>query len=283
MGWIYICLLILLAVLVLWAAATGGRRNHPQLAYFRRFPYAHRGLHDRTRGVPENSMAAFRLARERGFGVELDVHLTRDGRLAVVHDKSLKRTAGVDVEVESLTVEELKQFRLEGTEETIPMLEEVAALFQDGPPLLVELKADYFDVRALVAQTVETLDRYRVRYCIESFHPGVLLWLLRHRPDICRGQLSQDFCRFPGELKPWQALCMTGLLPNLLTRPDFIAFHHRHCWVPAVFLCRRLHHLPVVCWTVDSQKEMERRQRRGYQVIFEGFVPKTRKQLKQAG
>ena len=63
--------------------ATGGRRDHPKWAVFRRFRYAHRGLHDREAGAPENSLPAFRRALERGYGVELDVHLTGDGRLAV--------------------------------------------------------------------------------------------------------------------------------------------------------------------------------------------------------
>lgn len=62
----------------------------------------------------------------------------------------------------------------------------------------MELKADYFDVRELVKKAVAVLDRCQVDYCIESFHPGVIFWLKRHRPDICRGQLSQNFWRHRG-------------------------------------------------------------------------------------
>ena len=113
-------------------------------------------------------MAAFRRARAFQCGIELDVHLTKDGHLAVIHDKSLLRTAGADVIVEQLTVPQLKSYRLEGTQEKIPLLEEVLEIFQDGPPLLVELKADYFDVKKLVETAVRTLDQYRVNYCIES-------------------------------------------------------------------------------------------------------------------
>ena len=60
-------------------------------------------------------------------------------------------------------------------------------------PLLVELKADYFDVRELVKKAVAVLDRCQVDYCIESFHPGVIFWLKRHRPDICR-QRTNNGC-----------------------------------------------------------------------------------------
>jgi len=243
---------------------------------FRRFRYAHRGLHDREAGAPENSLPAFRRALERGYGVELDVHLTGDGRLAVIHDKNLKRTAGVDAEVSGLSAAELKAFQLEGTGETVPLLEEVLPMFQGGPPLLVELKADYYDVSALVETAVNTLDRFRVNYCIESFHPGVVRWLRLHRPDVCRGQLSQDFWRFRGELSWWQALAMAGLLPNALTRPDFISFHWEHRMLPAVWLCKKLHRLPVFCWTVTDPEEMSRLEREGFLVIFEGFQPEAR-------
>ena len=92
-----------IALVVFWIFATRGRRNHPKWEVLRRFRYAHRGLHDPAQGVPENSMAAFRRARAFQCGIELDVHLTKDGRLAVIHDKSLLRTAGADVIIEQLT------------------------------------------------------------------------------------------------------------------------------------------------------------------------------------
>ncbi len=120
-----------IALVIFWIFATRGRRNHPKWEVLRRFRYAHRGLHDPAQGVPENSMAAFRRARAFQCGIELDVHLTKDGRLAVIHDKSLLRTAGADVIVEQLTVPQLKSYRLEGTQEKIPLLEEVLEVFQD--------------------------------------------------------------------------------------------------------------------------------------------------------
>lgn len=276
MLWLKLLLGLLLSAAAaggLWTFATGGRRKHPNWEVLRQFRYAHRGLHDESRGIPENSMAAFRRAYQCGCGVELDVQLTGDGQLAVIHDKSLKRTAGVDREVSDLSMAELKQCRLEGTQETIPSLEEVLELFQGGPPLLVELKADYFDVRELVKKAVAALDRYHVNYCIESFHPGVVFWLKRHRPDICRGQLSQDFWHHRGMLNRWQAFGMTHLLSNFLTRPDFISFHWEHRTLPAVWLCKRLHRLPVFCWTVHSRQIMEQVEQEGCLTIFEGFLP----------
>ena len=109
---ILICLVLLLAV---FCILTRCRKNHGHWSVLRQYRYAHRGLHDKPR-IPENSMAAFRRAVERGFGAELDVHLMKDGNLAVIHDSSLKRTAGADVRIEDLTVEDLGQFVLEDSQ-----------------------------------------------------------------------------------------------------------------------------------------------------------------------
>ena len=119
-------LIILVALAALLLFLLAGRRNHPGLEKLRGWSYAHRGLHGE--GIPENSMAAFRRSLEHGYGIELDVHLMKDGELAVVHDSSLKRTAGADVKIEDLTKEDLEKYPLEGTEETIPLFKDVLAL-----------------------------------------------------------------------------------------------------------------------------------------------------------
>jgi len=124
----------------IWVILLTCRRGHPAWETLRKFRYAHRGYHHKPT-VPENSMAAFRQAVERGWGAELDVHLMKDGNLAVIHDSSLKRTAGADVEIEDLTKEDLPRYTLEESEEHIPLLEEVLALFCGKAPLIIELKA----------------------------------------------------------------------------------------------------------------------------------------------
>ena len=128
---------------------------------FRKWRFAHRGFHDKPR-IPENSLPAFRRAVQCGFGAELDVHLMKDGHLAVIHDASLLRTAGADVLVEDLTAEELKNYRLEGTEHHIPLLEEVLPIFAGKAPLIVELKAERGNAEALAAAACKLLD-YWVR------------------------------------------------------------------------------------------------------------------------
>lgn len=102
--------------------------------------YAHRGFH-RKPAVPENSMDAFKRAVLNGFGIELDIHLTKDGKLAVIHDASLKRTCGADLNIEEITLEEAQKYFLEESQEVIPDFDHVLKLIDGYVPLVVELKS----------------------------------------------------------------------------------------------------------------------------------------------
>ena len=274
---IILCIVLLAVVLFeLWAICLRCRREHPYWKTLGQFRYAHRGWHCRP-AIPENSMAAFRLAVENGFGAELDVHLMKDGHLAVIHDSSLRRTAGADVMVEDLTLEELRQYRLEGTDEPIPLLEDVLALFQGRTPLVVELKSDKGNHDALAEATMAMLDKFRVAYCVESFDPRCLMWLKKHRPDVVRGQLSQQFFRHrdndPGVGKAVQFL-LSNLFFNIVTQPDFIAYRFSDRRCAAVAVCRAVYHVQEVNWTITDRSQMEAAEKRGNLVIFERFDPR---------
>lgn len=270
-----ICIVLVLVILVeLWFLALQCRKNHPALKVLSTFRYAHRGLHDKPT-VPENSMAAFRRALDSFCGAELDVHLMADGNLAVIHDSSLLRTAGVDVAIEDLTVEDLKRYRLEGTDERIPLLGEVLALFEGRAPLIVELKAERGNHDALTAAAVAELDKYKVLYCIESFDPRCLMWLRHNRDEILRGQLSEKFLHHGdgGRQSRFVLWLLGNLLTNFLTRPDFIAYRFSDRKCLAVKLCRKLYKVKEFSWTVTSRGEMAEAEKAGCSVIFEQFDP----------
>lgn len=275
MLWIVLILLILIILGELYTLALRCRRGHPDWKFLRLWRYAHRGYHDKPT-IPENSMAAFRRAVEHRFGAELDVHLMKDGRLAVIHDSSLKRTAGADVAVEDLTAEELKQYRLEGTDEQIPLLEEVLALFQDQTPLVVELKSERGNYNELAAATVAMLDKYRVRYCIESFDPRCLVWLRKNRPEIVRGQLSEQFLRHGHGtyLSRMARFILGNLLMNFRTVPDFIAYRFEDRGCLSLRWCRKFYKVQEVDWTIRSAEEMMEAEKAGNLVIFERFDPR---------
>lgn len=273
--YILVILLSILIVFELFTLLLLCRKGHPQWKFLRLWRYAHRGYHDKPQ-IPENSMAAFRRAVDNRFGAELDVHLMRDGHLAVIHDASLKRTAGADVLIEDLTAEELAQYRLEGTEEHIPLLDEVLALFEGQTPLIVELKPERGNHAELAAATCALLDQYRVSYCIESFDPRCLMWLKKHRPEILRGQLSANLLR-DGSASGQSRLtlfALSNLLLNFLTKPDFIAYDYKDRHNLCLRWCRRFYKVQEVSWTVRSKQDMAMLEKDKCLVIFEKFDPR---------
>lgn len=257
---------------VIYLLALTGRTGHKGLKDLRGYRYAHRGLHGS--GIPENSMAAFRAALERGYGIELDLHLMKDGNLAVIHDSSLIRTAGADVAIEDLTAEELKKYRLEGTDETIPLFSQVLSLCAGRAPMIVELKTAKGNHGPLVAAAKDILGDYPGVYCIESFDPYCVHQVKKQWPTAIRGQLSEDFLKTnPQYLSRPLQFVMTHLLTSFLTRPDFIAYRYADRKNLSVWLSRKLWHLQGVTWTIRSLEDLKKAEEEGYLPIFEGFTP----------
>lgn len=275
MRYILLVALLLLIVFALFVLSLRCRRGHPDWSELQRWRYAHRGFHHKP-DVPENSLSAFRRAAENGFGAELDVHLMKDGRLAVIHDSSLKRTAGADVAIEDLTAPELAQYRLEGTDETIPLLEDVLALFTGRGALVVELKSERGNYNELTSAAVAALDRYDVRYCIESFDPRCLMWLRKNRPEIVRGQLSQQFLRHKEDagISKFTRFILGNLLLNFLTVPDFVAYNYLDRECLALRLCKAVFGVQEIDWTICRRTDMTRAEQEGSLVIFERFDPR---------
>lgn len=247
-------------------------------AYLRRFRYAHRGLHDLRLGIPENSIPAFERAASLGFGSELDVHLTSDKRLVVVHDSDLMRLTGEKAIVEELAFPELARLRLSGTEERIPLFSEALDVYGQLDmkiPLIVEVKAKGDNYAQLAAAVVEELDRHALIFCVESFDPRVVQWLRLNRGDVFRGQLAQNFLsEADGTGKGLLADCAATLLAaNVLTRPDFVAYRWSDALMPPALLATKVMGAAYVGWTLHSMAELLACERRGGIGIFEGFVP----------
>ena len=242
------------------------------------YRYAHRGLHDNDSPAPENSLAAFRRARDLGYGSELDVHLSADGVPVVIHDSKLERACGVEGQVECLTVEQLQQLRLFGSEERIPLFADVLELYEAGegtcPPLVVELKTAKNNYAELCEKAMALLDAHEVPYCVESFDPRVLLWLRRNRRDVIRGQLSEHFRRDEGsDLGFVRASLGAALVSNVVGRPDFVAYRFEHRHHPAVLLACGPLGAWRVYWTVGNRDDLHRADLSDAVSIFEGFSP----------
>lgn len=262
-------------VLGAWSLLLKPRRNQPGWEKLEGVRYAHRGLHDMKLGVPENSMAAFQRAIDHGFGAELDVHLMADGNLAVVHDSDLTRVCGKKARIEDLVEEELMDYPLMGTEELIPLFEEVLGLFEGKTPLVIELKVEGGNANALTDAVMAALEGWNGVYCVESFHPAALLRLKERYPWVLRGQLSQNFLRDSevSNLSIPARFVLTNLLTTAFTRPDFIAYNWKDRGNLSLRWMRALYGVHEVDWTVRERETMEALDQAGVTSIFEGFVP----------
>lgn len=234
--------------------------------------YAHRGLFD-NKTVPENSMGAFARAMNKGVGIELDLHLTKDGHVVVFHDNTLERMCGKKAPISALTLDELKKLRLLGTEYGIPLFEDVLALVDGRVPLLIELKGeDSSD--ALCWKVAPLLDAYGGEYCIESFNPLLLRWFVKHRPDVIRGQLVTNLFAEKREGSKLVNFLLTHMLLNFLSRPDFIACNGLYQKDLAFWVCRKVFRAPAFMWTVRKKALLEHNHHLGRFSIFEGFDPR---------
>lgn len=239
---------------------------------FKKYYFAHRGLHRDEDGPPENSLTSFAQAVEVNYGIELDVQLTKDREPVVFHDYSLKRVCGLDQKVYDLTFEEIRGLRLYDSDERIPHLREVLDLVDGKVPLLIELKMDTRDI-SLCDVIAPYLDRYHGPYCIESFNPLGLMWFKRNRPGIIRGQLSSDFVKEGEKGDKRLYFVLKHLLMNFLSKPDFIAYNYKYRRTPSFQLCRRLFRATTFAWTIDTQEALEESREDFDIFIFENIIP----------
>ena len=253
---ILLIVIFLLLVLYLFLAAPRMVGRADRSAMLEHRFYAHRGLFDNESEAPENSLAAFKRAVDAGYGMEMDIQLTKDDKLVVFHDATLKRMCGVDGNVWDYTLEELKQFKLAKSDETIPTFEEVLNLVAGKTPLIVEYKLDR-PLTKVCELGDELLSKYQGVYCIESFHPFALMWYRKHRPDVMRGQLSGNLAKETTDRrKKVYYTLVTYLLTNILTKPDFIAYDHRYVNNISRKVCRWLGALSVT-YTIKSVERYE--------------------------
>jgi glycerophosphoryl diester phosphodiesterase len=174
--------------------------------------------------------------------------------------------------VEQCTWKELQEYRLLDSGERIPLLDEVLELVKGQVPLVIEIKPEG-DCRETAKVLAARMEHYEGNYCVESFHPVAIAWYRFRAPEVIRGQLA-DIHKKKDVDQPWIGrFVLTNLLFNGCTKPDFIAYNHRHVNQFSFRLCRKLFHVESAAWTIRSEKELEKA-RKNFQIfIFDGFLP----------
>jgi glycerophosphoryl diester phosphodiesterase len=238
-------------------------------------PVAHRGLHDRTRGIVENMPGAVEAAIAGNFGIEVDLQLTADGEAMVHHDSALGRLTEGSGALRGMTAAELKAVKFKDTAEHMMSLADLCDLVKGRVPLVIELKSHFDGDRRLVKRMAEILAAYSGPAVGMSFDPDQVLALRETMPELPRGivaERSYDEADWP-EATAAQRKSMLHLRHALRTRPHFVAYWVDDLPAPAPWIARHIFGLPLLTWTVRSQEQRTRAARYADQMIFEGFLP----------
>ena len=190
---------------------------------------------------PENTLAGFRDADRVGLKmVELDVRLSRDRRLMVIHDDNLERVAGVSRRVRDLTCAELQAldvgawFAPAFSGQGVPTLDQVFGQLPRRMWVNVEIKPDEYDPvdspEGIEAQVLGLIRRLgaRQRTLVSSFNPHILRRLRRMDEILPLAVLSDAECQ-PDGLAICQAIGATAWNPHypLVTPRNVAAAHHQ--------------------------------------------------------
>ena len=274
MIFLWIGFIVLFLVAVYLYAIMPRMIKRPDRTPFEGKLYAHRGLFDNEGDAPENSLPAFAKAVESGFGIEMDIQLTKDKIPVVFHDFTLRRACRTSGKVIDYTYEELKNLELFRSQEHIPTLEEALEVIGGRVPIIVELKIEWRDYRVCRIAD-EILRKYKGAYAIESFNPLALLWYRKNHKEVVRGQLADHFRKEGTANVPFYFL-LHYLTLNFLTKPDFIAYNHKYSKNMSRQICRYLFGAAAAGWTIKNEEQLKAAKENFDWFIFDGFIPKER-------
>ncbi len=247
------------------------------LAWLTARPLAHRGLHDASAGVIENTASAFHAAAAGGYGIECDVQLSRDGEAMVQHDNTLSRLMASRRRVEELTTAELQALSYRTCGDRMLTLSELCDLVRGRVALAVEIKSRFDGDLRLTQRVTQVLSAYRGSAAAMSFDPSVVAALRQLAPALPRGIVAEWRCGHEEwkQVSRIEKLKLGLLLHAPRTRPHFVAYQVRDLPSPAPFLARSIFGVPLLTWTVRTSEDRRTAARWADQMIFEGFRPEA--------
>lgn len=223
------------------------------LSFLKENLIVHRGLHNINKGIPENSIESFKEAIKNNYIIELDIHLLKDNNIVVFHDDDLKRMTGVNKIIKDTTYEEIKNLKLQNTDNYIPLFKDVLKIIAGKVPIIIELKNDN-KYGKLEKEMMNLLKDYKGKYVIKSFSPFTLIWFKKNYPDVIRGQLSYNFKRKKINIV-YKYVCK-NMLFNFITKPDFISYGIKS--MPNKRINKFKDKIFIIGWTIRNKKDLEK-------------------------
>jgi glycerophosphoryl diester phosphodiesterase len=244
-------------------------------------PIAHRGLHDATRGIIENTLGAAEAAAARGLGIECDVQASADGEAIVFHDDSFDRLTFSSGPLGEQSLAVIRKARFRGGSETIPTFVELLKHVAGRSPVICEIKSAFDGDMRLAERVAAVASDYRGPLALKSFDPAIIAHLrARGVPPglpgapcplgvVAEASYSGDYWAvLPAE----QKVALTNFLHYPQTRPDFLSYCVDDLPAAIPFLLRTLNAAPVMVWTVRTPTQRRLAAQWADQIVFEGAV-----------
>lgn len=231
-------------------------------------PIAHRGFHN-GRDIPENSLPAFEKAIAKNYCIELDLQYLGDGSVIVFHDDNLKRMTESNKKIENCSLADIKDLKLGGSNERIPLFSEALKLINGKVPILIEIKNEK-NVGQFESAILRILNDYNGIFAVQSFNPFSVKWFKNNAPDVLRGQISYSF--HDEDFNPLKKFILKKMYLNWLSKPDFIAYDIKDLPNSRVTKIRNIG-LPVLSWTVDNEEYLKWAKKYSDNIIFENISP----------
>ncbi|MCE4224232.1 glycerophosphodiester phosphodiesterase [Methylobacterium sp. C25] len=239
-------------------------------------PIAHRGLHDRKAGIPENTIAAAEAAIAGGYAIECDVQPSLDGEAMVFHDEGLGRLTEASEPIASRKASDLSTLAIAGTDQRIATLPDFLRAIAGRTPLIIEVKTRFDEDLSLARRVAEVVAGYDGPVALKSFDPRIVGALAEFaRKDVPRGIVGESSQEDPSyaRLTKAERFSLANLLHWQDSRPDFLSWRVDDLPGGVPYLCRQLGHMPVMTWTVRSDDQRRNAAAHADQMVFEGFRP----------
>jgi len=247
----------------------------PGLDWLTARPIAHRGLHDASIGLIENTASAFAAAIAANYGMECDLQISADGETIVYHDDALGRVTEGRGRLVEMSAAKIKAARFKGSAERILTLGELCDLVAGRTTLLLELKSRFDGDLRVAHRTVDVLSRYPGPVAVMSFDPALIEAVRLAAHSLARGIVAERHYSHSewDRLTRAQKQNLAWLLHYPRSRPQFIAYSVRDLPATAPITARAIFGIPLLTWTVRSEEDRRRAARWANQVIFEGWRP----------
>ena len=207
---------------------------------------AHRGIFDNEK-IVENTKESFSLAIKKQVPFELDVQLTKDNKLVVFHDATLKRLAKKKINIQESNYDDIKDIKLLNTDSTIPLFKDILELNNDKVSIVIEIKKTK-RIKETVDQLINELGPY-LNYVLESFDPRIVRYVHKNYSWITCGLLVENKYK-----RKYQKKLFTTSIPIKYCKPDFIAIS-KYLLENKKYM-KKINKIPKYIWTITNKDDV---------------------------